>query len=106
MIEVKNINPINKGSLVATCDVHIKPWKLTLIDIKIFEKGANRWITLPSKEYVNEMGEKKYTELLAFDNDIIRSRFRSEILSAVDKFMATNPDMKPEPIIKDEELPF
>lgn len=106
MIEVKNINPINKGSLVATCDVHIKPWKLTLIEIKIFEKGANRWITLPSKEYVNEMGEKKYTELLAFDNDVIRSRFRSEILSAVDKFMTTNPDMKPEPIIKDEELPF
>jgi hypothetical protein len=106
MIEVKNINPINKGSLVATCDVHIKPWKLTLIDIKIFEKGANRWITLPSKEYVNEMGEKKYTELLAFDNDVIRSRFRGEILAAVDKFMATNPDMKPEPIIKDEELPF
>lgn len=106
MIEIRNINPINKGSLLATCDVYIAPWKLTLCEVKIFEKGANRWVTMPSKEFVNEAGEKKYTELLVFDNEAIKNRFRSQVLQAVDAYIKTNPDLKPEDIIKDEELPF
>jgi hypothetical protein len=107
MIEVKNINPINKGSLLAICDVHIIPWKMTLLEVKIFEKGDNRWITLPCKEYINEMGEKKYIELIAFDNDVIRSRFRGQIMKAIDDYMTHNPNLQPEDVIKNtEELPF
>lgn len=107
MLEVQNINPVNKGSLLATCDVHIIPWKLTLHEIKIFEKGANRWLGMPSKEYTNDMGEKKYTDLVTFDNDGIKNRFRSQIMGAIDKYLESNPDMKPEDVIKeDDEIPF
>ena len=107
MIEVQNINPINKGSLLASCDVHIVPWKLTLHDVKIFEKGANRWITMPSKEFTNEAGEKKYVELISFDSEGVKNRFRSQIMGAVDKFMQGNPEMKPEDVIvENDELPF
>lgn len=107
MLEVQNIHPINKGSLLATCSVHIIPWKLTLHDVKIFEKGANRWITMPSKDFMNEMGEKKYTELLTFDNDGVKNAFRSQIMGAIDKYLASNPDMKVEDIVKEDDLfPF
>lgn len=107
MIEVKNINPINKGTIVATCDVHIIPWKMTLCEVKIFEKGANRWITLPSREYINPAGEKKYIELITFDNDAIRTRFRAQILQAIDIYMKANPDLTPEDVIKQtDDLPF
>lgn len=107
MLEVLNINPIQKGSLLATCDVHIIPWKTTFCDIKIFEKGASRWISLPSKEMVNDMGEKKYIELIQFDNDGIKNRFRSQIMGAIDKFLAENPEMKVEDIVKiDDDVPF
>ena len=107
MLEVQNINPINKGSLIATCDVHIIPWKLTLHEVKIFEKGANRWIVMPSREYSNEMGEKKYVDLITFDNEAVKNRFRSQIMGAIDKYLSENPDMKPEDVIKEsDELPF
>lgn len=107
MIEVQNINAVNKGSLLATCDVHIVPWKLTLHDIKIFEKGANRWIGMPAKEFTTDMGEKKYTDLVTFDNDGVKNRFRNQIMGAIDKYLASNPDMVPEPVITDnEDLPF
>lgn len=107
MLEVQNINPVGKGSLLATCDVHIIPWRITLNEIKIFEKGANRWIGLPSREFTNDLGEKKYIELVTFDNDGVKNRFRSQIMGAVDKFLSENPDMKPEDVIKeDEDLPF
>lgn len=107
MIEVENINPIQKGSLLATCDVHIIPWKLRLHDVKVFEKGVNRWINLPSKEFTNDMGEKKYTEMISFDNESVKNRFKAQIIGAIDKFLAANPDMTPEDAIKpDDSLPF
>ena len=93
--------------MLATCDVHIIPWKITLQEIKIFEKGANRWIGLPSREFVSDAGEKKYVELITFDSEGIKNRFRSQIMGAIDKFLDSNPGMKPEDAIKDsDELPF
>lgn len=107
MIEVQNIQPIQKGNLLAVCDVHIKPWKLTLVDVKIFEKGANRWINLPAQELITSTGEKKYKELILFDNDTVKNKFRNEIMGAIDKYLSANPDMKQEDIIKEgDDLPF
>ena len=107
MLEVQNIHALHKGTLLATCDVHIIPWKLTLHEVKIFEKGANRWIGMPSREFTNDMGEKKYTDLISFDNDGVKNRFRNQIMGAIDKFLAANPDMKPEDVItQEDELPF
>jgi len=107
MLEVTNINPINKGSLIATCSVRIVPWKTTLHEIKIFEKGANRWLGMPAREFVNDAGEKKYIELVTFDSDAQKNRFRSQIMGAVDKFLAGNPEMVPEDVIKETDgCPF
>ena len=106
MIEVQNINPVNKGSLLATCDVRIAPWKMTLRDVKIFEKGANRWIKLPCREVINAMQEKNYIEMVVFDTDAIKSRFTSQVSAAIDEYLTANPSMTPENVIKDEEIPF
>ncbi len=107
MLEVQNINRVDKGSLLATCDVHIKPWKMTLHEVKIFQKGASRWLGMPSKEYTSDLGEKKYTDLVTFDNEGVKNRFRSQIMGAIDEYMASNPDMKPENVInEDDEIPF
>lgn len=107
MLEVQNINAVNKGSLLATCDVHIKPWQLTLHEVKIFQKGNNRWIGMPAKDFTDQYGEKKYTDLITFDNDGVKNRFRSQIMGAVDKFLSDNPDMTPEDVIKaDDNVPF
>lgn len=107
MLEVSNINAINKGSLLASCSVHIIPWKMTLHEVKIFEKGSNRWLGLPAREFVNAMGEKSFVELITFDNDAVKNRFRAQIMGAVDKFLQGNPEMKPEDVIKNnDDLPF
>ncbi len=106
MLEVQNIKAVNKGMLLAICDVHIIPWRITLREVKVFQKGNSRWLGMPSKEYTSDSGEKRYTELIAFDNDEVKNRFRSQIMGVIDKFLAENPDMKPESVIKEEDLPF
>ncbi len=107
MIEISNICAVNKGSLLATCDVYIQPWDMELQEVKIFEKGQNRWLGMPSREFTNNLGEKKYIELITFRKEATKNSFRRQIMSAVDKFILDNPDMKPTDIIKaEDELPF
>lgn len=108
MIEIENVYPIeNAGALVAKCDVRIVPWKLTLRDVKIFEKGANRWIAMPSREYTDDTGVKKYVEMIGWDNETIKNRFRDQVMEVVNAYMAANPELKVEDVIKeDAELPF
>lgn len=107
MIEISNIMEVRKGSLLATCDVYIQPWDLELCEVKIFEKGQNRWLGMPSREFTNPAGEKKYVELINFKKESTKTRFRAQILAAVDKFLEQNPDLTPKDVITEgEELPF
>lgn len=106
MIEVLDIEPINKGTMLAKCSVRIIPWKMTLVDVIIFEKGQNRWITMPCKSYMNDAGEKKFIELVKFDTDAIKNRFREQVMEEINAFLTVNPEMKPDDVVTDEELPF
>lgn len=107
MIEIQNFEVLDKGSLYAVCDVSIIPWKLTLNEIKVFKSGANRWITMPAREFINDAGEKKYIELITFNTNQVKNRFRDQIMEHIDKFLEQNPDPKPQDVIQeDSELPF
>lgn len=107
MIEITNVRPMNKGSLLATCDVYIKPWDMELNEVKIFEKGSNRWIAMPSRSFVNPAGETKYVELITFRKEATKDRFRRQIIAAIEQYLAANPDLKEEDLIQpDAELPF
>lgn len=107
MIEITNITPVNKGTLLATCDVYIQPWDMDLLEVKVFQKGSQRWIGMPSREFTNSMGEKKYIEQVTFRKDSTKNRFRSQISAAIDKFLEANPNMEMKPLINlDEPMPF
>lgn len=108
MISIQNINPINKGNVLASCTVEIRPWKLKIHKVLVFQKGTQRWVTFPSEKFENTAGEIKYNELLEFTDNGARVRFRDQIMEAVDAYMALHGDeMIPEDVIKiDEPFPF
>lgn len=107
MIEIQNIKKIEKGPLIASCSIHIIPWCMTMHEVKIFQQGANKWVSLPCRDQINNDGTKKYIDLLSFDTDDVRNRFRAQILKAFDEYLKTNPNMDPEPvIIPDSKMPF
>lgn len=106
MIEVVSVNPINKGDILASVSVHIKPWKLKIHDITVVQKGANRWVNLPQKKY-EANGETKYSKQLEFDDAATEKRFRDQILQAVDLYITRNGDLVPEDVVKeDQQFPF
>lgn len=106
MIEVISVNPINKGDMVASVSVHIKPWKQKIHEIMVWQKGINRWISLPTRKYETQ-GETKYAKLIEFDDAAADKRFRDQILQAVEAYIERNGDLVPEDVIKDDqEFPF
>ena len=107
MIDIFNINPINKGDILASCSVHIKPWKQKIHKVMIFQKGQNRWVSLPREKYETRDGEVKYNDLIEFDDAGATKRFRDQVMQAVDAYIMRNGDLVPEDVVKDNEpFPF
>lgn len=105
MIEVISVNPINKGEMLASVSVHIKPWKMKIHEIMVMQKGLNKWVNLPSRKY-EANGETKYSKLLEFDDISAEKRFRDQIMQSVDEYILRNGDLVPEDVVKDEAFPF
>ena len=105
MIDITNINVLNKGNILATCTVHIRPWKLKINEVIVFQKGQNRWISLPSRKFDKD-GETKYFPLMEFDDNGADKRFRDQIMTAIDAYISKNGDLTPEDTIKNDPFPF
>lgn len=101
MIEISNIFPIHKGDLMATCSVSIKPWEMTYHKVTIWQKGANKWVTMPREKYENREGETKYNELIEFHTTSSKKRFSKQVIDAVDKYIEEEGDFTPQPLIKE-----
>lgn len=106
MIEVFNIYPINKGDVLASVSVAIKPWHMKIHKIMVMQKGVNRWVNLPQERFESK-GETKYTKLIEFDDPGSDKRFRDQIMAAIDAYIQKNGDLTPEDVIKEQqEMPF
>lgn len=77
---------VNKGSLVAFCDLKITAWNLVLKDCKWFKKGPAEWVGLPSSSYTNRDGKMIYKDLVEFDDKHAAERFQAAALAAVHDF--------------------
>lgn len=107
MIEITNINPIHKGDLMATCSVKIKPWKMTFHKVTVWQKGVNRWVTMPREKYETRDGETKYNDLIEFEDNNSKKRFSDQIVEAVNEYIEKVGDFTPEAIVKkDDPLPW
>jgi hypothetical protein len=80
---------------------------LLIRDCTLFESGANRWVTLPSKPYEVD-GKKKYFSYLAFEERNLDDKFKEMILKEANSYLEKHCVPKKEEIQKEEigDLPF
>lgn len=91
LIEVLNIDKVSdQPSLIATCDVRIIAIKYTLVGVRIFEKGASRWIGVPAQKITAKDGTVKYMDTGRWDTDQISRKFRDAVMLEFDKHVAKN----------------
>jgi hypothetical protein len=66
MIEVIRWTPVDRGSLVGYADLYVEKMGLEIYGCSLLEKNGSKWLNMPSKEYTNAQGEKKYSSVVRF----------------------------------------
>lgn len=89
-MEILNIKQVNKGALVAVCDIHLPSVKFKMLDVKIFEKNNSQWLGLYTKEFINANGQNKHKQLIAFDSEQDKLDFTNKVLFSVNKHIEKN----------------
>jgi hypothetical protein len=87
-MEIRNYKFVGRGCVVAKFDMHIAEWGgLTINDCTVFQKGDKKWISFPSREYMNN-GEKKYFQLIRFDENTLKA-LQSAALKKIEEIAPT-----------------
>lgn len=87
----------------ATFEVVIPEWDFTM-SLAYFEKGSGQsWFGYPSREYMNDKGEKKYKWLAHF-GEKGKARFETALKKELEKFL--NMSKQDTLGFDEEEIPF
>lgn len=109
MIICRKYNSVNKGFLLGFADMYIEKWKIEIRGCALYQKDGRRWINLPSKEYVDELGAKKYAPIVRFEEDDHYKLFQEQAKRAIDQWVLENAQEPPpveEPTENEPPLPF
>ena len=108
MIECIKFKSHVKGALLGFADFRLPKMGIEIYGCSVHQKNGRRWVNLPSREYENELGEKKYASYVRFVESSHYSAFIEQALKAIDEYCkeqnAAVPE--PEPVFNDEEVPF
>lgn len=95
MIEVIKYKPVNKNALVGILDIKIPKWGNFIIrDISYFQKGNQRWVSMPARAYEKD-GEKKYYVYNLFEDINVMKKFQENIIEALGIYFRKNPEQAP-----------
>lgn len=94
MFEISNVKPINKGSMVLSCNVRVVAWGVTINNVVVMQKGTSRWVSLPSREVTSNTGERKFYDILTFDSSSDRETFKDHLLKAIDAEKPSSEEVK------------
>ena len=108
MIEIMKFELINKGPLVARFTCKMLKWGcLNIRECTLFDTGTKRWVNLPSRQYDDAEGKKKYYPYLAYEERNLDDKFKEMIIKAVDEYIARNvSESKPEAQEAQGSFPF
>jgi len=79
------------GALQGFATIWVPKMGLEIQGISLFSKEGRRWVSMPSKEYTNKEGEKKYSPIVSFRDKKHHSLFGEACLEAIDKWKEARP---------------
>lgn len=87
MIECLKYKPINKGTLLGYADLFAPKMGLEIFGVALHQKDGRRWVNMPSREYVDDKGEKKFISVIRFPNKVHMEEFTRQAKEAIEKVM-------------------
>lgn len=99
-IEVKNFRTFEKGPLKGFLDIYIHDLDWTIKSCSLFDQGGNKWVSMPSKQYTDKDGAKKYDPIIWMSKEKL-TEFSQKTLKALEIY-----SNQPKIDSKDEDIPF
>ena len=83
MIEIQNLEMMNKGSLIAKFNAKInRMGGLIIRECTLWEVNGRKWMNFPCRSYESE-GKKKYFPYLGYEDKGVEDKFKEKIMEAV-----------------------
>jgi hypothetical protein len=77
-----NWQAVDKGALVASADLVVPRWKIVFKFCGLFRQGDKEWTSLPSKEWADSNGKRRYFDAVGFTDPKTAKRFKAAALRA------------------------
>lgn len=106
-IECTNYKPVNKGNLLGYADFFMARSGMEIYGCGVYQKDGRRWVNMPSREYTNADGEKKFLSIVRFREKPVQQAFSETALKAVDEKIKRDQIKQPEKQYEiQDDLPF
>jgi DNA-binding cell septation regulator SpoVG len=82
-MKIDNVTRLNRGALIARFDLSL-PSGMVIKQVTLLDGANGRWLGMPSREWTNQAGEKKYIQLVEFTDAAARKRFTDLVMPLVE----------------------
>ena len=106
-IKITKFHPHASGKMVGFIDISVPLWgtNLNIRGCKVFHGQHGDFVSLPSREYKDDSGETKYSNLIGLDDEEIFKKFLGSIKSAWLEYKTTLTEMgSPAPAANDDTM--
>lgn len=105
--ECLDYKKMESGALQGFANFKLAKMGVELFGCGVFMKNGKRWVSMPSREYVDkESGDKKYIAIMRFINKDHAEAFSRSALQALDKWCDENAKSLPPADVEQEGVPF
>jgi len=94
------------GALLGFFDLWVPKMGLEFKGCTLYQKNGRKWISLPTREYKGDDGEKKYVPVVRFREKGHADAFCTLAITAIDEFCAKQNEQPEQSTEVVGELPF
>lgn len=111
-MEILNVKPYHKGAMRAFVDVYIPKTGMEFYGCGLFCKDNKWWVSLPSKEFANESGERKFSQIARFREKEHQFAWSDALVKLVHQYAAEKnislheEQQQENDFVEDQNLPF
>jgi len=90
-IIASNYRSIGKNTSVGRADLTVTKWRFTFKGCLWHREGEREWVNFPSREWTDQDGNRRFSNLGEFVNDGDARRFQEAALAAIRQIAALKP---------------
>lgn len=86
MIECLKFKAVEKGALIGYADFHLPTMGIEIFGCAVFMSNGKRWISMPSREFKDHEGNKKFIPLFRFREKEQQQSFNKQGWVAIQEY--------------------